>query len=174
MDLPSRTFFPQHNYSTPVKHVIPQSLSPPGSGPWQPHHHQQHSTPGSVSQGPPSPASMSSGSTSPSAYSPSRTLDLSGSSTSFSSEFQRKAAAGPSHNWQNGPVHQWSKEQVRKCLFNITIRDSIFFFYLISGLSLADGTRPGPAHGQVRRVRCGGRGAVAIGLAGFQDPGRDR
>lgn len=83
-----------------VKNVVPQTLSPPGAGPWQQQSQQQ----------PPSPSSASSGSTSPSAYSPSRTLDLSGSSTSFSSEPQRKASA--SHNWQNGPVHQWSKEQV--------------------------------------------------------------
>lgn len=77
-----------------VKNVVPHSLSPPGSVPWQ----QQ-------SQGPPSPSSISSGSNSP-GYSPSRTLDLSGSSTSFSSE--RK----PPHYWQNGPVPEWSKEQV--------------------------------------------------------------
>lgn len=76
-----------------VKTVIPQSLSPPGTVPWQ----QQG--------GPPSPSSVSSGSTSP-GYSPSRTLDLSGSSTSFSSE--RKAP----HHWQNGPVQEWSKDQV--------------------------------------------------------------
>ncbi|XP_055323021.1 neurabin-1 isoform X10 [Sitodiplosis mosellana] len=58
-------------------------------------------------QGPPSPSSISSsGSTSP-GYSPSRTVgDLSGSSTSFSSE--RKNA----HHWQNGPVQEWTKEQV--------------------------------------------------------------
>lgn len=76
-----------------VKNVVPQSLSPPGQGPWQP-------------QGPPSPSSVSSSSTSPGAYSPSRTLDLSGSSTSFSSE--RKAT----HQWKNGPVEEWSNEQV--------------------------------------------------------------
>lgn len=81
-----------------VKNVIPQSLSPPGTVPWQ---HQQ---------GPPSPSSVSSGSTSP-GYSPSRTLDLSGSSTSFSSE--RKAT----HHWQNGPVQEWTKEQVNFLLF---------------------------------------------------------
>ncbi|XP_055707685.1 neurabin-1 isoform X3 [Phlebotomus papatasi] len=79
-----------------VKNIFPKTLSPPGSVPWQ----QQ--------QGPPSPSSISSGSTSPGAYSPNRTLDLSGSSGSFSSEQKSKA----SHNWQNGPVHQWSREQV--------------------------------------------------------------
>uniref|UniRef100_A0A1B0DD41 Uncharacterized protein n=2 Tax=Phlebotomus papatasi TaxID=29031 RepID=A0A1B0DD41_PHLPP len=55
-----------------VKNIFPKTLSPPGSVPWQ----QQ--------QGPPSPSSISSGSTSPGAYSPNRTLDLSGSSGSFS------------------------------------------------------------------------------------------
>ncbi|GAB0090427.1 uncharacterized protein DMENIID0001_051600 [Sergentomyia squamirostris] len=79
-----------------VKNIFPKTLSPPGTGPWQ----QQ--------QGPPSPSSISSGSTSPGAYSPNRTLDLSGSSGSFSSEQKSKS----SHNWQNGPVHQWSREQV--------------------------------------------------------------
>lgn len=80
-----------------VKNVIPHSLSPPGTVPWQ-------------QQGPPSPSSISSsGSTSP-GYSPSRTLDLSGSSTSFSSE--RKNA----HHWQNGPVPEWTKEQASEHL----------------------------------------------------------
>ncbi|XP_055688677.1 uncharacterized protein LOC129793094 isoform X11 [Lutzomyia longipalpis] len=80
-----------------VKNIFPKTLSPPGSVPWQ----QQ--------QGPPSPSSISStGSTSPGGYSPNRTLDLSGSSGSFSSELKGKG----SHNWQNGPVHQWSREQV--------------------------------------------------------------
>lgn len=77
-----------------VKNVVPQSLSPPGTVPWQ-------------QQGPPSPSSVSSGSTSP-GYSPSRGLDLSGSSTSFSSD--KKSAA----YWKNGPVHEWSKEQVKQ------------------------------------------------------------
>lgn len=79
-----------------VKNVVPQSLSPPGTVPWQ----QQQQ------QGPPSPSSVSSsGSTSP-GYSPSRGLDLSGSSTSFSSDKRSP------HYWKNGPVHEWSKEQV--------------------------------------------------------------
>ncbi|XP_037040441.1 uncharacterized protein LOC119077363 isoform X3 [Bradysia coprophila] len=79
-----------------VKNILPQSLSPPGTVPWQ--QQSQQTT------GPPSPSSMSSGSTSP-GYSPSRVVDLSGSSTSFSSDRR-------SHNWQNGPVQEWSKEQV--------------------------------------------------------------
>lgn len=82
-----------------VKNVIPNSLSPPGTVPWQPARESYNQ------QGPPSPSSISSsGSTSP-GYSPSRTLDLSGSSTSFS---ERKNA----HHWQNGPVQEWTKEQV--------------------------------------------------------------
>lgn len=78
-----------------VKHVPPQSLSPPGTGPWK----QQG--------GPPSPSSASSGSTSP-AYSPSRTLDLSGSSTSFSSDRVKIST----HQWKSGPVEEWNNEQV--------------------------------------------------------------
>ncbi|KAL5292958.1 PPP1R9A family protein [Megaselia abdita] len=77
-----------------VKNVVPQSLSPPGTVPWQ----QQ-------GQAPPSPSSISSGSTSP-GYSPCRTLDLSGSSTSFSSEKKMP------HYWKNGPVIEWSVDQV--------------------------------------------------------------
>lgn len=92
---------------TIVKNVIPQSLSPPGTaGPWRTLSEQQ---------APPSPSSISSDSTSP-GYSPSRTLDLSGSSTSFSSE--RKAT----HNWQNGPVPEWSKDQV--ITFSISYRNN--------------------------------------------------
>ncbi|XP_055688674.1 uncharacterized protein LOC129793094 isoform X8 [Lutzomyia longipalpis] len=86
-----------HALNSSLKNIFPKTLSPPGSVPWQ----QQ--------QGPPSPSSISStGSTSPGGYSPNRTLDLSGSSGSFSSELKGKG----SHNWQNGPVHQWSREQV--------------------------------------------------------------
>lgn len=81
-----------------VKQVIPQSLSPPGTVPWQ--QQQQQAT------GPPSPTSMSSGCSSP-GYSPSRAIDLSGSSSSFS---DRKAAA--CYNYKGGPVHEWTKEQV--------------------------------------------------------------
>lgn len=89
----------QNNNKKIVKQVIPQSLSPPGTVPWQ----QQTSS--SHSNGPPSPTSMSSGCSSP-GYSPSRGLDLSGSSSSFS---DRKAAV---YNYKGGPVHEWTKEQV--------------------------------------------------------------
>lgn len=77
-----------------VKNVVPQTLSPPGSTPWK-------------QQGPPSPSSASSDS-SP-AYSPSRTIDLSGSSTSFSSDRVKMST----HQWKSGPVEQWNNEQVR-------------------------------------------------------------
>ncbi|XP_073838926.1 protein phosphatase 1 regulatory subunit spinophilin isoform X12 [Musca autumnalis] len=89
-----------------VKQVIPQSLSPPGTVPWQ----QQTSS--SHSNGPPSPTSMSSGCSSP-GYSPSRGLDLSGSSSSFS---DRKAAV---YNYKGGPVHEWTKDQVGHWLLGI-------------------------------------------------------
>lgn len=104
-----------------VKQVIPQSLSPPGTVPWQ----QQH--------GPPSPSSVSSGSTSP-GYSPSRTIDLSGSSTSFSSE--RRAP----HHWQNGPVQEWSKDQVKfnECLLKTNDINASACF---TGLPMVAGTR---------------------------------
>uniref|UniRef100_A0A1B0AQ92 Uncharacterized protein n=1 Tax=Glossina palpalis gambiensis TaxID=67801 RepID=A0A1B0AQ92_9MUSC len=58
----------------------------------------------SHNNGPPSPTSMSSGCSSP-GYSPSKGMDLSGSSCSFS---ERKGG----YNFKGGPVHEWSKEQV--------------------------------------------------------------
>lgn len=82
-----------NNRTCVVKNVVPQTLSPPGSTPWK-------------QQGPPSPSSASSDS-SP-AYSPSRTLDLSGSSTSFSSDRIKMST----HQWKSGPVEQWNNEQV--------------------------------------------------------------
>lgn len=99
--------------SSAVKNILPQNLSPPGgNGPWQQQQQQgAQSTSGGTtagsSQGPPSPSSVSSGSTSPGAYSPSRTLDLSGSTSSFSSDRIRDT-----HQWKNGPVEEWSNEQV--------------------------------------------------------------
>ncbi|XP_017842388.1 uncharacterized protein LOC108599808 isoform X14 [Drosophila busckii] len=89
--------------------------------PWQQQHHQQpqsgHAT------GPPSPTSMSSGCSSP-GYSPSRTLDLSGSSSSFS---DRKAAAA-CYNYKGGPVHEWTKEQVGHWLMGIELERYIPVF----------------------------------------------
>uniref|UniRef100_W8AYU3 Neurabin-1 n=2 Tax=Ceratitis capitata TaxID=7213 RepID=W8AYU3_CERCA len=82
--------------------------------PWQ--QQQQQAT------GPPSPTSMSSGCSSP-GYSPSRAIDLSGSSSSFS---DRKAAA--CYNYKGGPVHEWTKEQVGHWLMGIELERYIPVF----------------------------------------------
>ncbi|XP_017477051.1 PREDICTED: uncharacterized protein LOC108367039 isoform X2 [Rhagoletis zephyria] len=87
--------------------------------PWQQQqqqHQQQQAT------GPPSPTSMSSGCSSP-GYSPSRAIDLSGSSSSFS---DRKAAA--CYNYKSGPVHEWTKEQVGQWLMGIELERYIPVF----------------------------------------------
>ncbi|XP_017022952.1 uncharacterized protein Spn isoform X6 [Drosophila kikkawai] len=107
-----------------VKQVVPQSLSPPGTVPWQQQHlHQQQQQPSAHTTGPPSPTSMSSGCSSP-GYSPSRTLDLSGSSSSFS---DRKAAAA-GYNYKGGPVHEWTKDQVGHWLMGIELERYIPVF----------------------------------------------
>ncbi|XP_058828715.1 uncharacterized protein LOC131688459 isoform X2 [Topomyia yanbarensis] len=127
-----------------VKNILPQNLSPPGSSsPWQ---QQQHQTPssqqgvgGNGSQGPPSPSSVSSGSTSPGAYSPSRTLDLSGSTSSFSSERLRD-----SHQWKSGPVEEWSNEQVCQWLLGIGLEHHIpaFVKHSVEGGALLQLEKP--------------------------------
>ncbi|KAH8274982.1 hypothetical protein KR018_005143 [Drosophila ironensis] len=107
-----------------VKQVVPQSLSPPGTVPWQQQHNQHHQQLQSAhTTGPPSPTSMSSGCSSP-GYSPSRTLDLSGSSSSFS---DRKAAAA-GYNYKGGPVHEWTKDQVGHWLMGIELERYIPVF----------------------------------------------
>ncbi|KRF77597.1 uncharacterized protein Spn isoform X2 [Drosophila virilis] len=107
-----------------VKQVVPQSLSPPGTVPWQQQHFQQHQQQQSAHvTGPPSPTSMSSGCSSP-GYSPSRTLDLSGSSSSFSD----KKAAVACYNYKGGPVHEWTKEQVGHWLMGIELERYIPVF----------------------------------------------
>ncbi|XP_026848141.1 uncharacterized protein LOC6601183 isoform X3 [Drosophila persimilis] len=121
-----------------VKQVVPQSLSPPGTVPWQQQHHQQqqqqqlqlqqqqslqHLPQSAHATGPPSPTSMSSGCSSP-GYSPSRTLDLSGSSSSFSD--RKVAAAG--YNYKGGPVHEWTKDQVGHWLMGIELERYIPVF----------------------------------------------
>jgi hypothetical protein len=83
-----------------VKYVPPETLSPPGSTPWK----QQSSD-----------DNLSASSDSSPAYSPSRTLDLSGSSTSFSSD----RAKISTHQWKSGPVEQWNNEQVCRTLKNL-------------------------------------------------------
>ncbi|KAI9588657.1 hypothetical protein GQX74_004502 [Glossina fuscipes] len=92
---------------------MPKSLSPPGTVPWQ----QQQP---SHNNGPPSPTSMSSGCSSP-GYSPSKGMDLSGSSCSFS---ERKGG----YNFKGGPVHEWSKEQVGHWLMGIEMERYIPVF----------------------------------------------
>ncbi|XP_054732697.1 uncharacterized protein LOC129240747 isoform X3 [Anastrepha obliqua] len=83
--------------------------------PWQQQQQQQ-------ATGPPSPTSMSSGCSSP-GYSPSRAIDLSGSSSSFS---ERKAAA--CYNYKSGPVHEWTKDQVGQWLMGIELESYIPVF----------------------------------------------
>uniref|UniRef100_A0A2M4CYY7 Neurabin-1 n=1 Tax=Anopheles darlingi TaxID=43151 RepID=A0A2M4CYY7_ANODA len=130
-----------------VKNILPQNLSPPGgNGPWQQQqpqqHHQQGQSSGPAgagSQGPPSPSSASSGSTSPGAYSPSRTLDLSGSTSSFSSDRIRDT-----HQWKNGPVEQWSNEQVCQWLLGIGLDHHIpaFMQHSVEGGALLQLDKP--------------------------------
>ncbi|KRF77594.1 uncharacterized protein Spn isoform X9 [Drosophila virilis] len=92
--------------------------------PWQQQHFQQHQQQQSAHvTGPPSPTSMSSGCSSP-GYSPSRTLDLSGSSSSFSD----KKAAVACYNYKGGPVHEWTKEQVGHWLMGIELERYIPVF----------------------------------------------
>ncbi|XP_050095955.1 uncharacterized protein LOC126577927 isoform X2 [Anopheles aquasalis] len=130
-----------------VKNILPQNLSPPGgNGPWQQQQPQQHHQQGQSSgpagagnQGPPSPSSASSGSTSPGAYSPSRTLDLSGSTSSFSSDRIRDT-----HQWKNGPVEQWSNEQVCQWLLGIGLDHHIpaFMQHSVEGGALLQLDKP--------------------------------
>uniref|UniRef100_A0A4Y0BHP3 Neurabin-1 n=1 Tax=Anopheles funestus TaxID=62324 RepID=A0A4Y0BHP3_ANOFN len=129
-----------------VKNILPQNLSPPGgNGPWQqqPQQHQQGQStsggPTAGSQGPPSPSSVSSGSTSPGAYSPSRTLDLSGSTSSFSSDRIRDT-----HQWKNGPVEEWSNEQVCQWLLGIGLDHHIpaFMQHSVEGGALLQLDKP--------------------------------
>ncbi|XP_040154402.1 uncharacterized protein LOC120895278 isoform X2 [Anopheles arabiensis] len=128
-----------------VKNILPQNLSPPGgNGPWQQQQQQgAQSTSGGTtagsSQGPPSPSSVSSGSTSPGAYSPSRTLDLSGSTSSFSSDRIRDT-----HQWKNGPVEEWSNEQVCQWLLGIGLDHHIpaFMQHSVEGGALLQLDKP--------------------------------
>ncbi|XP_055608890.1 neurabin-1 isoform X2 [Uranotaenia lowii] len=126
-----------------VKNILPHNLSPPGSSsPWQqqqPGHQQSSSSIGGGSQGPPSPSSVSSGSTSPGAYSPSRTLDLSGSTSSFTSDRIRDL-----HQWKNGPVEEWSNEQVCQWLLGIGLEHHIpaFVKHAVEGGALLQLEKP--------------------------------
>ncbi|KAK5642531.1 hypothetical protein RI129_008698 [Pyrocoelia pectoralis] len=99
-----------------VKKVVPVTLSPPGTVPWQ----QQ----GATSPTPPSPSSLSSGSVSPSRHDSSWThpSDLSLSCSSISSEKRG------SHFWQSAPVSEWSKEQVCHWLLALGLEQHITKF----------------------------------------------
>ncbi|KAK9891508.1 hypothetical protein WA026_014744 [Henosepilachna vigintioctopunctata] len=108
-----------------VKKVVPVSLSPPGSTPWQ----QQ----GSTSPTPPSPSSLSSGSASPSRHDMSwPATDLSLSSLSICSEKR------PSHFWHTQPVSEWSKEQVCQWLVALGLEHHVakFVELQVNGASL--------------------------------------
>ncbi|XP_070496132.1 serine-rich adhesin for platelets isoform X4 [Chironomus tepperi] len=94
-----------------VKHVPPSTISPLGSSP--PWKHQTQS----------SDDNLSASSDSSPAYSPSRTLDLSGSSTSFSSD--RAKISASSHQWKSGPVEQWNNEQVCHWLLGINMEHHV-------------------------------------------------
>ncbi|KAF5288291.1 hypothetical protein FQA39_LY04059 [Lamprigera yunnana] len=99
-----------------VKKVVPVTLSPPGTVPWQ----QQ----GATSPTPPSPSSLSSGSVSPSRHDSSWThpSELSLSCSSISSEKRG------SHFWQSAPVSEWSKEQVCHWLLALGLEQHITKF----------------------------------------------
>lgn len=108
-----------------VKKVVPVTLSPPGSTPWQ---HQ-----GSTSPTPPSPSSLSSGSVSPSRHDSSwPTTDLSLSSLSICSEKR------PSQYFQNAPISEWTKEQVCQWLIDNGFEHHIakFIELQVNGASL--------------------------------------
>ncbi|KRT84865.1 Sterile alpha motif containing protein [Oryctes borbonicus] len=102
-----------------VKKVVPVTLSPPGTVPWQ---HQSAASPT-----PPSPSSLSSGSVSPSrhdsiSWSTMNPSDLSLSSCSISSDKRN------SYFWQRTPVTEWSKEQVCQWLLALGLEQHISKF----------------------------------------------
>lgn len=101
-----------------VKKVVPVTLSPPGSVPWQ---HQSGASPT-----PPSPSSLSSGSVSPSrhdTWSSMHPSDISLSSCSIASSDKKG-----SHFWQSAPVVDWSKEQVCQWLLWLGLEQHISKF----------------------------------------------
>ncbi|XP_058125042.1 uncharacterized protein LOC131266509 isoform X2 [Anopheles coustani] len=125
-----------------IKKAVNEAQPKGGNGPWQQQQQQQQghaSGPAAGSQGPPSPSSASSGSTSPGAYSPSRTLDLSGSTSSFSSDRIRET-----HQWKNGPVEEWSNEQVCQWLLGIGLDHHIpaFMQHAVEGGALLQLDKP--------------------------------
>ncbi|XP_055628397.1 uncharacterized protein LOC129769897 isoform X3 [Toxorhynchites rutilus septentrionalis] len=125
------------NLLVEIKKAVNEAQPKGSSSPWQ--QQQPGSQQGTGSQGPPSPSSVSSGSTSPGAYSPSRTLDLSGSTSSFSSDRIRD-----SHQWKNGPVEEWSNEQVCQWLLGIGLEHHIpaFVRHSVEGGALLQLDKP--------------------------------
>lgn len=98
-----------------VKRVVPVTLSPPGSAPWQPQ--------ASMSPTPPSPSSLSSGSVSPSRHDSSwANTDLSLSSCSIASEKRNP------HYWQSTPILDWSKDQVCNWLIAVGMEQHVSKF----------------------------------------------
>lgn len=111
-----------------VKKVLPVTLSPPGSIPWQ----RETSTP-------PSPSSLSSGSLSPTrhdtSWTPPHPSDLSLSSSSICSVSVDKRG---SHIWHNAPVSEWTKEQVCQWLLALGLEQHIacFLEHQVGGVAL--------------------------------------
>ncbi|CAG9854132.1 unnamed protein product [Phyllotreta striolata] len=98
-----------------VKRVVPVTLSPPGSTPWQPQM--------CMSPTPPSPSSLSSGSVSPSRHDSSwANTDLSLSSCSIASEKRN-----PQY-WQSTPILDWSKDQVCNWLIAVGMEQHVSKF----------------------------------------------
>lgn len=138
-----------------MKKVVPVTLSPPGTVPWQ----QQ----GATSPTPPSPSSLSSGSVSPSRHDSSWThpSDLSLSCSSISSEKRG------SHFWQSAPVSEWSKEQVSCSLPDFTILAQeidldAYKNFELTGLPLVISFRIGATHNKVPRITSKWHSAYAI------------
>uniref|UniRef100_A0A182MGH0 Neurabin-1 n=1 Tax=Anopheles culicifacies TaxID=139723 RepID=A0A182MGH0_9DIPT len=131
------------NLLVEIKKAVNEAQPKGGNGPWQQQPQSQGQStsggPTAGSQGPPSPSSVSSGSTSPGAYSPSRTLDLSGSTSSFSSDRIRDT-----HQWKNGPVEEWSNEQVCQWLLGIGLDHHIpaFMQHSVEGGALLQLDKP--------------------------------
>uniref|UniRef100_A0A182PH59 Neurabin-1 n=1 Tax=Anopheles epiroticus TaxID=199890 RepID=A0A182PH59_9DIPT len=130
------------NLLVEIKKAVNEAQPKGGNGPWQQQQQQGGQSTSSTtagSQGPPSPSSVSSGSTSPGAYSPSRTLDLSGSTSSFSSDRIRDT-----HQWKNGPVEEWSNEQVCQWLLGIGLDHHIpaFMQHSVEGGALLQLDKP--------------------------------
>ncbi|KAG5890937.1 hypothetical protein JTB14_019875 [Gonioctena quinquepunctata] len=105
-----------HEANAKVKKVVPVTLSPPGSTPWQP---QSNTSPT-----PPSPSSLSSGSVSPSRHDASwaTATDLSLSSCSIASDKRN------THFWQSVPILDWNKDQVCQWLLAIGMEQHVSKF----------------------------------------------